>query len=104
MGQTLQSPDPSLQQLLLARGAVHHRLNLSALAMQEQVSPSGVSKMIRDLEGKLGADLFVRQGKKLAGVTAVGQQALPIIERIATELDNLSGLPRALPLRVRAGW
>jgi DNA-binding transcriptional LysR family regulator len=32
----------------------------------------------------------VRQGKKLAGVTAVGQQALPIIERIATELDNLS--------------
>jgi hypothetical protein len=30
MGQTLQSPDPSLQQLLLARGAVHHGLNLSA--------------------------------------------------------------------------
>ncbi|MBU6195374.1 MAG: CysB family HTH-type transcriptional regulator [Burkholderiales bacterium] len=79
----------NFQQLKSARETVRQGFNLTAVAETLHTSQPGVSRQIRELEEELGVDLFVRQGKRLTGLTDPGRSILPIIERLLQEAESL---------------
>ena len=79
----------NFQQLRSVREAVRQGFNLTEVAGVLHTSQPGVSRQIRELEQELGIELFVRAGKRLTGLTEPGKTALPIIERLLVEADNV---------------
>ncbi len=79
----------NLNQLRFVREAVRQNFNLSAAALALFTSQPGVSKAIIELEEELGVEIFVRHGKRLKSLTEPGRVALPIIERLLNEAENL---------------
>ncbi len=63
--------------------------NVSEAAAALHTSQPGVSRQVRELEAELGAEIFVRQGKRLTSLTAAGREILSGIERILVEIANL---------------
>lgn len=82
----------NFQQLRYVREAVRHDLNLTEAANALMTSQSGVSKQIRELEIQLGAEIFVRKGKRLISLTRAGEMAVRQIERVLNEAENLRRL------------
>lgn len=82
----------NLQQLRIVRETVRRNFNLTEVANVLATSQSGVSKHIRDLEGEIGLELFVRHGKRLLGLTEPGKEVLEIVERILLDTANLKRL------------
>ncbi|MDZ5460155.1 CysB family HTH-type transcriptional regulator [Azohydromonas lata] len=79
----------NFQQLRSVREAVRCGFNLTEVAQALHTSQPGVSRQIRELEQELGVEIFVRQGKRLTGLTAPGRTLLPVVERLLTEAQNL---------------
>lgn len=79
----------NLQQLRYVHEVARCHLNVTEAAHALFTSQPGVSKQIHLLEDELGVDIFVRQGRRLVGVTEPGQQMLSIIEDVLRNLDNL---------------
>lgn len=79
----------NFQQLRSVREAARRGFNLTEVAHALHTSQPGVSRQIRELEDELGIDLFVRVGKRLTGMTEVGKQVLPVIERLLNDAENL---------------
>ncbi|MFT3857203.1 MAG: CysB family HTH-type transcriptional regulator [Aquabacterium sp.] len=79
----------NFQQLRSVREAARRGFNLTEVAHALHTSQPGVSRQIRELEDELGIDLFIRVGKRLTGLTEVGRQVLPIIERLLNDAENL---------------
>ena len=79
----------NFQQLRSVREAQRRGFNLTEVAQALHTSQPGVSRQIRELEGELGIEIFVRAGKRLTGLTEPGRQVLPIVERLLREADNL---------------
>jgi DNA-binding transcriptional LysR family regulator len=79
----------NFQQLRYVREASRNELNLTEVSQILNTSQSGVSKQIRELEIELGVEIFVRKGKRLTGLTKVGEGAVKLIERILLETENL---------------
>ncbi len=78
-----------LQQLRYALEVLDQNLNVSAAAASLYTAQSGISKQIRLLEQELGVALFVRSGKRIAGVTHEGRELLERAKRVLREVDNL---------------
>ena len=79
----------NLQQLRYLCAVVDHGLNVSAAADALFTSQPGISKQIRQLEDELGVPVFIRQGKRLAALTAGGEAIVAIARRALQELNNL---------------
>jgi LysR family transcriptional regulator, cys regulon transcriptional activator len=79
----------NLQQLRYVREVARRGLNVSEAAGALFTSQPGVSRQIRLLEEELGVEIFVRRGKRIAGVTEPGRQVLEIAERLLRDIDNL---------------
>jgi len=79
----------NFQQLRSVRETVRRGFNLTEVALTLHTSQPGVSRQIRELEDELGVQLFVRAGKRLTGLTPPGAAALPIVERLLADADNL---------------
>ncbi|MCO8053208.1 CysB family HTH-type transcriptional regulator [Acinetobacter towneri] len=82
----------NFQQLRIIRETVRQNFNLTEASAALYTSQSGVSKHIKDLEDKLGVQLFVRKGKRLLGLTEPGQALLCIVERMLVDADNIKRL------------
>jgi LysR family cys regulon transcriptional activator len=82
----------NLQQLRIIREAVRRDYNLTAVATVLFTSQSGVSKHIKDLEGELGVDIFVRRGKRLTGLTPPGRELVEIVDRMLIDARNIKQL------------
>ena len=82
----------NLQQIRYVLEVARRGLNISEAAIALHTSQPGVSKQIRVLEDELGVDIFVRQGKRLTGITAPGQEVLKIAERLLRDIGNLRGV------------
>jgi len=82
----------NLQQIRYVLEVAKRGLNISEAALAMHTSQPGVSKQIRVLEEQLGVDIFVRQGKRLTGVTAPGREVLKIAERMLHDVDNLKSV------------
>lgn len=79
----------NFQQLKSVREAVRRGFNLTEVANILFTSQPGVSRQIRELEEELGIDIFVRNGKRLTGLTPPGEALLPLVEQILLGADNL---------------
>ncbi len=82
----------NLQQMRYVLEVARCGLNISEAAAAMHTSQPGVSKQIRVLEEQLGVDIFVRQGKRLTGITAPGREVLLIAERMLRDVDNLKSV------------
>ena len=78
-----------LQQLRYLCEVAKSGLNVSQAAESLHTSQPGVSKQIRLLEEELGVDVFVRNGKRVVGITEPGRRILAIAERVLLEANNL---------------
>jgi LysR family cys regulon transcriptional activator len=79
----------NLQQLRYLCAIVDHGMNVSMAAEALFTSQPGISKQIRQLEDELGVPIFVRQGKRLAALTAGGEVIVATARRAVQELNNL---------------
>jgi len=79
----------NLQQIRYLCAVVDHGLNVSAAAEALFTSQPGISKQIRQLEDELGVPVFIRQGKRLTGLTAGGEVVVATARRALQELTNL---------------
>jgi LysR family cys regulon transcriptional activator len=79
----------NLQQLRYLCAVVDHGLNVSVAADALFTSQPGISKQIRQLEDELGVPIFIRQGKRLAALTAGGEVIVATARRALQELNNL---------------
>ena len=79
----------NLQQLRYLCAVVDHGMNVSVAAEALFTSQPGISKQIRQLEDELGVPIFVRQGKRLAALTAGGEVIVATARRAMQELTNL---------------
>lgn len=78
-----------LQQLRFLVEVARSGLNVSQAAENLHTSQPGVSKQIRLLEEELGLDVFVRNGKRVVGVTHGGRAIIEAAERVLHEAGNL---------------
>lgn len=78
-----------LQQLRFLVEVARSGLNVSQAAENLHTSQPGVSKQVRLLEEELGLDIFIRNGKRVVGVTEGGARILQIAQRVLQEADNL---------------
>jgi LysR family cys regulon transcriptional activator len=78
-----------LQQLRFLVEVAKSGLNVTQAAENLHTSQPGVSKQVRLLEEELGLDIFIRNGKRVVGVTEGGQRILAQAERVLIEADNL---------------
>lgn len=79
----------NLQQLRYVHEVARCGFNISEAAQVLCTSQPGVSKQIGLLETELGVEVFVRNGKRLSGLTEPGRQVVEIARRVLAELDNL---------------
>ena len=82
----------NLQQFRYVSEVARRRLNVSEAAAALHTSQPGVSKQIRSLEQELGADIFVRQGRRFTAVTNAGAEIIKALERILAEIGNLKAI------------
>jgi len=78
-----------LQQLRYACEVARQELNISAAADALHTSQPGISKQIKGLEDELGVEIFVRNGKRLTGITEPGRAVIAIAERMLADAANL---------------
>ncbi len=81
-----------LKQLETVWQTVINNYNLSQAAKVLHTSQSSLSKHIAALENQLKADVFIRQGKRLIGLSDIGQELLPHIEKIFVEIRTIENL------------
>jgi LysR family cys regulon transcriptional activator len=79
----------NFQQLRFVREAARNRFNLTEVAATLHTSQPGVSRQIGELESELGVDIFVRSGKRLTGLTPLGETLMPFVDRILHDAENL---------------
>jgi LysR family cys regulon transcriptional activator len=78
-----------LQQLRYACEVARQGMNISAAAGALHTSQPGISKQIKGLEDELGIEIFVRNGKRLTGITEPGRAVIAIAERMLADAANL---------------
>ena len=78
-----------LQQLRFLAEVARRDLNVSSAAAALFTSQPGISKQIKALEQELRIEIFIRNGKRLTGVTEPGRAVLAIAERLLAEAANL---------------
>jgi len=84
----------NIQQLRYVSEVARRNLNVSEAAAFLHTSQPGVSKQIRALEEELGAEIFVRQGRRFTAVTDAGREIVATIDRILAEVVNLKSVGR----------
>ncbi len=81
-----------LKQLETVWHTVVNGYNLSQAATVLHTSQSSLSKHIAALENQLKTEVFVRQGKRLTGLTTMGTALMPHIESIFAEIRTIENL------------
>jgi LysR family transcriptional regulator, cys regulon transcriptional activator len=78
-----------LQQLRYLNEVARQNLNISIAAETLYTSQPGVSKQIQLFEEEVGLQVFLRNGKRLTGITEPGQQILALAAKIMQQVDNV---------------
>ncbi|WP_141732240.1 CysB family HTH-type transcriptional regulator [Oligoflexus tunisiensis] len=82
----------NFQQLRIIRETIGRDFNLSEVALALSTSQPGVSRNIKDLEGELGLQIFVRRGKRLLGLTPAGRELAEMVDKILVHSQNMKRL------------
>jgi LysR family transcriptional regulator, cys regulon transcriptional activator len=78
-----------LQHLRCLCAIAQHGFSISRAADALETSQPAISKQIRLLETELGADLLIRRGNRITGLTAVGEAIIDAARRTVWEAQNL---------------
>jgi len=78
-----------IHQLRYVHEVAKQGLNISQAAEVLHTSQPGVSKQIQLLEDELSLQIFLRNGKRLVGVTEPGRIILDLAERVMREMNNI---------------
>lgn len=81
-----------IQQLKYVREIARRGLSISAAASSLHASQPGVSNQVQQLEEELGLQIFERHGKRLTGITQVGESVIAMAERVLQDVDNIRQL------------
>lgn len=81
-----------LQQLKYVREIARRGLSISAAANAMHTSQPGVSNQVQLLEDELGLHIFERHGKRLTGLTNVGQSVIEMADRVLLDVENIRQL------------
>jgi LysR family cys regulon transcriptional activator len=81
-----------IQQLKYVREIARRGLSISAAAQALHASQPGVSNQVQQLEEELGLQIFERHGKRLTGITQVGESVLAMAERVLQDVENIRQL------------
>lgn len=79
----------NIQQLHIIREASRYAFNLTEVASVLGISQPAVSHQVRELEQELGITLFRRHGRRLLGLTPVGEEILTIVERVLNDIEAM---------------
>jgi DNA-binding transcriptional LysR family regulator len=79
----------NLNQIELLRVLQENNFNLSKAAEKMFVVQSAVSRQLQMFETELGAPLFERSGKKLTGLTSLGEQIMQEVSKINQAKQNI---------------
>lgn len=82
----------NLNQIELLRLLQQTDFNLSKAAEKMHVVQSAVSRQLQLLETELGAPLFERQGKRLLGLTPLGDSVMAEVEQIHQAKKNIQAM------------
>lgn len=88
-----------LHQLRYLCQVVDCGFSVTAAAKALFTSQSGISRQIRLLEQELGTEILVREGNRITGLTAPGEEILLQSRRLLTGAKNLMAIPRAFEAR-----
>lgn len=78
-----------LQHLRCLCAIAQHGFSISRAAAALATSQPAISKQVRLLETELGADLLIRRGNRITGLTAVGEAIIDAARRTVWEAQNL---------------
>jgi LysR family cys regulon transcriptional activator len=78
-----------LQHLRCLCAIAQHGFSISRAAEALATSQPAISKQVRLLETELGADLLIRRGNRITGLTAVGEAIIDAARRTVWEAQNL---------------
>lgn len=79
----------NIQQLKIIRETVKTNFSLTEASKRLNTSQSGVSKHIIDLENELGVKIFVRNGRRILGLTEVGVKIASLSNQILMNMNNI---------------
>jgi len=82
----------NLNQLELLRVLKETQFNLSKAAEKMHVVQSAVSRQLQLLETELGSPLFERHGKRLLGLTPLGERIMDEVEQIHRAKKNIQSM------------
>ncbi|VTU17053.1 LysR family transcriptional regulator [Variovorax sp. PBL-E5] len=68
---------------------VAHIGNFTRAAEQAHMTQAGLSTLVREMERQLGCRLFDRTTRMVV-LTAAGRRLLPVVERVVTDLDDVT--------------
>ena len=85
----------NIRQLQLLSQVVDCDLNISRAARMAHTSQPSVSRHLQALESQLGIRIFVRNKRKVEGLTTTGHQVLESARRILYEVESLNELGKA---------
>lgn len=78
-----------LQQLRYLNEVARQDLNITSAADALYTSQPGVSKQIQLFEEEIGLQVFLRNGKRLTGITEPGAQILSLAAKVMHQIDNI---------------
>ena len=78
-----------LQQLRYLHEVAKQGLNITSAAEALFTSQPGVSKQIQLFEEELGLQIFLRNGKRLTGVTEPGKKILGLASKVILDIENI---------------
>src|SRR3977135_3751776 len=78
-----------LEQLECLCEIVKQGLSVSGAAASLHTSQPAVSRQLRGLERELGLDIFMRNHKRLTGITAPGEAVIAAARRMLAEAGNM---------------
>jgi LysR family cys regulon transcriptional activator len=81
-----------LQQLRFLAAVAQNELSITAAAAKLHTTQPAVSKQLRLLEDELGFNIFVRNGRAFAKITAPGERVVQCALRILREAQNIKGI------------
>ncbi|PWQ96073.1 LysR substrate-binding domain-containing protein [Leucothrix pacifica] len=83
-----------LRQLKSLIALVENGYNVSQAANRMNLVQSAVSQQISKLESELNTQIFVRHGKRLIGLTDIGQEILDYAYRTLANVENIREISR----------
>ncbi|CAG1769980.1 partial HTH-type transcriptional regulator CysB, partial [uncultured bacterium] len=82
----------NLNQIELLRILQETQLNLTKAAEKMHIVQSAVSRQLQLFEEELGSPLFHRQGKKLIGLTPLGERIMAEVDTINQAKNNITAI------------